>query len=101
MSGAVAEGRVPARVLLVGCGKLGTRLGERLVRKGAEVVALRRDLSALPESFTRIAADLTSRGYEIVRHSNAHLQITFRRDDGLVDGYIDIFTAFFTPDEAP
>ncbi|MFJ4232825.1 methyltransferase domain-containing protein [Cellulosimicrobium cellulans] len=46
----------------------------------------------------RIAADLTSRGYEIVRHSNAHLQITFRRDDGLVDGYIDIFTAFFTPD---
>ncbi|MFI2704050.1 class I SAM-dependent methyltransferase [Cellulosimicrobium composti] len=46
----------------------------------------------------RIAADLTGRGYEIVRHSNAHLQITFRREDGLVDGYIDIFTAFFTPD---
>ena len=46
----------------------------------------------------RIAAELTGRGYEIVRHSNAHLQITFRREDGLVDGYIDIFTAFFTPD---
>lgn len=46
----------------------------------------------------RIAHELTARGYEIVRHSNAHLQITFRREDGLVDGYVDIFTAFFTPD---
>ncbi|MGN7703188.1 methyltransferase domain-containing protein [Cellulosimicrobium sp. 22601] len=44
---------------------------------------------------SRIERELTARGYEIVRHSNAHLQITFRRDDGLVDGYIDIFTAFF------
>jgi len=46
----------------------------------------------------RIARELEARGYEIVRHSNAHLQITFRREDGLVDGYVDIFTAFFTAD---
>jgi len=45
-----------------------------------------------------VARELEARGYELVRHSNAHLQVTFRRDDGLVDGYIDVFTAFFTPD---
>ncbi|MGJ9411319.1 methyltransferase domain-containing protein [Aeromicrobium sp. CF4.19] len=47
---------------------------------------------------SRLTDELTSRGYEIVKHSNTHLQITFRTDDGTVDTYIDIFTAFYTQD---
>ncbi|WP_205754491.1 sugar nucleotide-binding protein [Arthrobacter sp. CAU 1506] len=48
----------PGRILLVGCGKLGTQLGERLVRAGAEVFALRRNTSALPAAFTPLSVDL-------------------------------------------
>jgi nucleoside-diphosphate-sugar epimerase len=48
------------RVLIAGCGYVGTALGERLVERGAEVWAVRRDPSALPRSFQKIAADLAS-----------------------------------------
>lgn len=50
--------REARRTLLVGCGKLGTRLGLRLVADGGEVLALRRDTSALPGAFVPISADL-------------------------------------------
>jgi nucleoside-diphosphate-sugar epimerase len=50
----------PATTLIAGCGKLGTALGERLVASGRRVVALRRDVSALPEAFTSISVDLTT-----------------------------------------
>ncbi|MGM1016372.1 MAG: hypothetical protein ACQEW8_02400 [Actinomycetota bacterium] len=49
---------VPARTLLVGCGKLGMRLGQRLRERGGEVFALRRRTDSLPSDFTSIAADL-------------------------------------------
>lgn len=42
-----------------------------------------------------IQRSLESRGIEVLRHSSTHLQLTFRRPDGIVDGYVDIFTAFF------
>jgi nucleoside-diphosphate-sugar epimerase len=45
-------------VLIAGCGYVGTALGERLVELGHEVWALRRDPSALPDSFNKVAADL-------------------------------------------
>ncbi|MEN0024045.1 MAG: SDR family NAD(P)-dependent oxidoreductase [Microbacterium sp.] len=48
----------PARTLLVGCGALGTALGERLVADGGEVTAIRRDASGLPAAFSTIEADL-------------------------------------------
>jgi SAM-dependent methyltransferase len=41
---------------------------------------------------------LQALGYEIVRHSAAHLQLIFRADDDAIDFHIDIFTAFFTAD---
>lgn len=47
-----------SRVLLIGCGQLGTALGTRLVREGAQVAAVRRDASHLPGDFTAISADL-------------------------------------------
>jgi nucleoside-diphosphate-sugar epimerase len=50
----------PATTLIAGCGKLGTALGERLVASNRRVVALRRDVSALPEAFTSISVDLTA-----------------------------------------
>ncbi|MBM9461934.1 methyltransferase domain-containing protein [Aeromicrobium sp. YIM 150415] len=49
------------------------------------------------ESFG-IERELEARGIEIVRHSTAHLQLTFRTADGKVDGYVDLFTAFFRED---
>ena len=49
------------------------------------------------ESF-EIERELVARGIEIVRHSTAHLQLTFRTADGKVDGYVDLFTAFFRED---
>ncbi|WP_405216700.1 sugar nucleotide-binding protein [Agrococcus sp. Ld7] len=50
--------RASPRVLLIGCGRLGTLLGTQLVAEGWEVVAMRRDPSMLPGSFTVIAADV-------------------------------------------
>jgi nucleoside-diphosphate-sugar epimerase len=44
-------------VLLVGCGKLGSRLGEALVESGHRVFAIRRNIKALPPTFTGIAVD--------------------------------------------
>lgn len=43
--------------LLFGCGKVGTRLGEALIDSGHEVFAVRRNIAALPKSFTGIALD--------------------------------------------
>lgn len=48
--------RTPGATLLVGCGKLGVRLGERLIAQGAEVTAMRRQAGAVP--FPTIEADL-------------------------------------------
>ena len=45
---------------IVGCGDLGTALGEQLVDAGHSVVGIRRRSDKLPESFTRISADIAS-----------------------------------------
>lgn len=47
-----------ARVLIAGCGYVGTALGLRLIERGDEVWALRRDPTGLPDAFNKIAADL-------------------------------------------
>lgn len=46
-------------LVIVGCGDLGVALGQRMLQQGWQVSGLRRDPSALPEGFGRIAADLT------------------------------------------
>ena len=46
------------KVLIAGCGDLGTETGLRLRRDGHEVVGLRRDPTPLPEGFERLAGDL-------------------------------------------
>lgn len=46
------------RTLLVGCGRVGTRVGRLLLTDGGEVAGLRRDPSSLPPGFTPITADL-------------------------------------------
>ncbi|MET1016418.1 MAG: LicD family protein [Leifsonia flava] len=43
--------------------------------------------------------DLRARGFEVLRHSGAHLQILFRSADGDTEHYVDIFTAFFKDGE--
>jgi nucleoside-diphosphate-sugar epimerase len=48
----------PGRILLVGCGKLGTRLGQGLTAVGWDVFALRRDTASLPAEFSALAVDL-------------------------------------------
>jgi nucleoside-diphosphate-sugar epimerase len=47
------------KVLVAGCGDLGTEVGLRLVAAGHEVVGLRRDPSVLPSELVPLAGDLT------------------------------------------
>lgn len=47
------------RVLIAGCGDLGTEIGLRLASAGHEVVGLRRDPAVLPAPIRGLAADLT------------------------------------------
>jgi len=47
------------RVLLVGCGDIGTGLGETLLARGAAVWGLRRDPAGLPAGFHGVAGDFT------------------------------------------
>lgn len=53
--------RMSHRILIAGCGYVGTALGELLLKRGHEVWGLRRDPSALPNSFNKVAADLAQR----------------------------------------
>lgn len=46
------------RVLIAGCGDLGTRLGLRLVAAGRRVTGLRRNAGLLPAAFERASADM-------------------------------------------
>lgn len=50
------------RVLIAGCGDLGTEIGLRLHAAGHPVTALRRDPTVLPAAFDARAADLTRDG---------------------------------------
>lgn len=47
------------RVLIAGCGDIGTRLGHLLVKDGHRVWGVRRNAEHLPGEFTPIAADLS------------------------------------------
>lgn len=46
------------RLLIAGCGDLGTRLGRLWCEYGGSVVALRRQIASLPNTFQPVAADL-------------------------------------------
>ncbi|WP_166983911.1 LicD family protein [Paramicrobacterium fandaimingii] len=46
----------------------------------------------------RMQRELEREGYFPVRHSHTHLQVTFFREDGSTDHYIDIFTGFLEED---
>lgn len=46
-----------SRILIVGCGVIGTRVGEQLLQQGYEVAGLRRDPAALPAGFLSLAGD--------------------------------------------
>lgn len=46
----------------------------------------------------RLEDQLIVLGYVVVRHSNAHLQVTFLHETGEIDHYIDIFSAFYRDD---
>ncbi len=53
----------PRRVLIAGCGDLGSRIGQNL--PGAEVYGLRRNVAALPAAIHPVAADLrTGAGFD-------------------------------------
>lgn len=47
----------------------------------------------------RMERALQRRGYTVVRHSLAHLEVEFFNSDGQPDHYIDIFTGFFVDDD--
>lgn len=54
-----------ARVLIAGCGDLGSRLGELLSEQGHEVFGIRRNTGELPEAIEPISADLFSFSPEV------------------------------------
>lgn len=74
------------RVLLAGCGDLGTRLGLKLVRGGHEVIGLRRHPEGLPAAFEPLAADLTHPGDLRIRDIDA-VVITLTPDEYTDEGY--------------
>lgn len=47
------------RVLIAGCGYVGSRLGERLAAEGHDVRGLKRDPSTLPDGIAPVAGDVT------------------------------------------
>lgn len=47
----------------------------------------------------RLEDQLVELGYLVVRHSNAHLQVTFLHASGEADHYVDIFSAFYRSEE--
>ena len=47
-----------AKILIAGCGKLGSQLGVQLQQQGHQVWGIRRDISKLPEQIHPIAADM-------------------------------------------
>lgn len=49
-----------SRILIAGCGELGSRLGVQLASDGHEVIGLRRNINQLPVCIQPIKADLTS-----------------------------------------
>ena len=54
-----------SRILIAGCGYVGTELGLRLTRAGHEVWGLRRDVSQLPLAIRPISEDLLSPPHDI------------------------------------
>ena len=74
------------RVLLAGCGDLGTRLGLRLVGSGHEVIGLRRAPEQLPDSFEKLAVDLADPGAITIDDIDA-VVITLTPDDYSEAGY--------------
>jgi nucleoside-diphosphate-sugar epimerase len=57
----VSEGGVMARILIAGCGAVGTRLGGLLAADGHEVWGLRRQAGVLPAPIRPLQADLRDR----------------------------------------
>ena len=53
-----AEGVARHRILIAGCGDVGSALGVELATQGHEVFGLRRNVRALPDSLHPVAADL-------------------------------------------
>lgn len=74
------------RVLLAGCGDLGTRLGLSLVRSGHEVIGARRHPEQLPDSFEKLAVDLGNPGTITIDDVDA-VVITLTPDDYSDAGY--------------
>lgn len=56
----VAYAQPMAKILIAGCGYVGTALGEALCAEGHEVIGVRRDPSGLPRGIEPLAFDLAS-----------------------------------------
>ncbi len=76
-------------ILFVGCGDLGCRAGALLLAQGAEVTGMRRDTSALPQGFNRVAGDYTRAGdlAFIIELRPDYVVATFNPSGRSVDGY--------------
>jgi nucleoside-diphosphate-sugar epimerase len=57
-----SNGNAPNRVLVVGCGYVGSRLAALLVDEGVEVWGAKRDPAGLPTGVRPVAVDVTVPG---------------------------------------
>ncbi|UVI35260.1 NAD-dependent dehydratase [Brevibacterium spongiae] len=81
------------RILLAGCGDLGTRLGLRLVDQGHKVIGLRRRVAELPDAFETISLDLSLLGSPERGGADAPVRSDLRLDA------LDAVVITLTPDE--
>lgn len=75
------------RILIAGCGYVGTALGHRLVEAGHDVIAVRRDASVLPDVFDRRSLELTDPDAIATLPDVAAIAITVSADGRDVDAY--------------
>jgi nucleoside-diphosphate-sugar epimerase len=99
-----------ARVLIAGCGYVGSALGERLAAEGHEVWGLRRSGGGLPAAIRPVAADLTDP--QTLRQLPPALEVVFytaapdRADDAAyrtvyVDGLRHLLAALVRQGQSP
>lgn len=80
-----------ANILIVGCGDLGSRLGESLSKQGHDVYGIRRDIHKIPASISPIGCDIFSANPSLPKNLNYVyyiLSATNFNDDSYYQAYV-------------
>lgn len=100
---------IVSRILIAGCGYVGTEVGTRLAAAGHEVWGLRRDATTLPSEIRSVSADLLDPALEIhlphvdrvIYAASADGRTEDRYRDAYVTGVGNLLAALETQDDPP